>query len=160
MTQRKYLKALLISALICITLGGLMLHLGIHQIFGERARFVNFVPFIAGLISVIIVTAMFLIKKMIPFAYLLNGMLCIIGTVTMAFFSVKGKPYPLIPDIIILFTVFFIGKILFELELTNENTINKPRHKGRFLRYPNLGYWVVHLVSLSVVFSLGHILWK
>lgn len=160
MTQKSYLKTLLIVVLVCITLGGFLLHFSFHHVFGQGARAVNFVPFIAGLMSVFIVTSLFLIKGMMPFAYLLNGMLAIIGTISMASFSVQGRPLPLIPDIIILFSVFFIGKLLFEIEITSEANLTKARHKGRFLRYPNLGYWVVHLVALSVVFTIGHILWK
>lgn len=159
MTQKTYLKVFLLSALFFLTAGGFLLHFGIHQIMGANAKMVNFVPFTAGLVSVFVVITLFLFRKMISYAYLLNGMITIIGIITMASFSVHGQPYPLIPDIIILVSVFCIGKLLFELELTSEENLKKPRHHGRFIRFPNMGYWLVHLVGLSVVFTLGHIFW-
>ncbi len=159
MTQKSYLKTFLIAALLFLSVGGFMMHYFFHPIMGETAKLVNFVPFIAGLMSIFIVTTLFLIKNLMPYAYLMNGMLAIIGMITMASFTFHGKPYPLLPDILILFSVFCIGKLLFELELTREDNLIKPRHKGRFFRYPNMGYWIVHLVSLSAVFALGHILW-
>ncbi len=159
MTQKKYLKIFLLSALVFVTLGGFLLHFGIHPIYGERALLVDFVPFIAGLMAIFIVTSLFMIKKLFPFAYLLNGMLVIIGAVCMTAFTLTPKHFPLWPDIISLFSVFCIGKLLFELEMTIPSNLDTPRRKGRFFRYPNMGYWFVHIVTLSVVFSLGHILW-
>lgn len=159
MSHKMYLKTFLLVALVCIGLGGFLLHFGIHPIIGERAKIVNFVPFIAGLMTIFIVTSLFILKGLMPFAYLLNGMIVIIGTVTMTAFSITPHHFPLWPDILVLFTVFCIGKLLFETEMITEANIGKPRHKGRFFRYPNMGYWFVHLVTLSVVFSLGHILW-
>ncbi len=159
MTQKMYLKTFLLAALVCIALGGFLLHFGIHPIFGERALLADFVPFVAGLMTIFIVTSLFLIKGMMPFAYLMNGMLVIIGAITMTTYSVTPQHFPLWPDILVLFTVFCIGKLLFEVEMTVEANLVKLRHKGRFFRYPNMGYWFVHLVTLSVVFALGHFLW-
>ncbi len=155
MVQKKYLKIVLITTLVCISLGGFLLHLGIHPIQKLPA---NFVPFFAGIISVLVVSTMFCFKKLIPFAYLTNGMLAIIGTITMVHYGLVK--HPILPDILILWGVFFIGKLLFDLEMTNTNNLDAPRHKGRFFRYPNMGYWGVHLAALSIVYYLGHILWK
>jgi cation transport ATPase len=160
MTQKKYLKIFLVSALVFIALGGLMIHYGFHPVSGSRARMVNYVPFIAGLITIFIVTTLFMYKKLIPFAYLMNGMLCIIGIIAMTVYSLTPRHIPLWADIITLLALFCLGKLLFELEMTIPSNLDALRRRGRFLRYPNMGYWVVHLVTLSIVFALGHILWK
>ncbi|MFP4081816.1 MAG: hypothetical protein ACLFVG_03550 [Candidatus Aminicenantes bacterium] len=33
-------------------------------------------------------------------------------------------------------------------------------HRGKFFRYPNMGWWWVHLVALSAVYALGHFIWR
>jgi hypothetical protein len=33
------------------------------------------------------------------------------------------------------------------------------RH-GRIWRYPNMGWWWVHLFALSVVYAAGNLLWN
>lgn len=167
MTQKKYIKITLILCLFFISLGGFLLHYRVHPI---TASTYSFVPFFAGLISLIVVTALFFFKKWVPYAYLANGMLAIIGTITMAHFSISKFSHPvnfatiftysLAADIFIVWGAFFIGKALFELEMPGEANLEKPRHKGRFFRYPNLGYWGVHLAALSCVYALGHLLWK
>lgn len=167
MTQKKYLKIILVAALLCVTLGGFLLHVRIHPIASNIA---NLVPFIAGLMSLLVITTLFFFKSLVPYAYLANGMLAIIGTITMGHFSYKLIQNNLsimtvftktiFPDIVIIWGAFFIGKTIFEIEMTDVNNIEAPRHKGRFFRYPNLGYWVVHSVTLTAVYLIGHILWK
>jgi hypothetical protein len=165
MRQKQKLRVLLVAGLFFVTLGGWMLHVRIHPLLKLAA---NYVPFIAGLMSVTAVSAMFLFRKTLAYAYVINGMLVIIGTITMTHFSLAHPPEhitfstmmlnTLFPDIVVLFTNFMLGKTLFELEmLKNEETRAR---QGRFLRYPNMGWWFVHLVSLSAVYLLGHLLWK
>ena len=36
---------------------------------------------------------------------------------------------------------------------------NKPK-AGVTYRYPNMGWWLVHLVGLSIVYTLGNLLWR
>jgi hypothetical protein len=167
MTQKKYLKNVLVISLILISFGGFLLHYRTHPL---NTGIVNYVPFIAGILSTIIIPAMFYFKPLVPFAFLINGMIAIIGTINMAHFSLSRWPKQLnlitffsgtlLSDIFILWTAFFISKLLFDLELTTVNNLDTKRHKGRFFRYPNMGYWCVHLIALGVVYSLGHILWK
>ena len=167
MTQKIYLKAVLIISLVCVSLGGFLLHIRIHTLDSDPS---NFVPFIAGIISILAVSSMFMVKNLIPYAYLTNGMLAIIGTITMAHFSVEHWPpqatfstlflETLLADIFIVWCAFFIGKALFELNMTHETNLEKSRPKGRFIRYPNMGYWGIHLIGLGLIYSLGHILWK
>lgn len=129
---------------------------------------VNDVPFIAGLIGFAIVPAMFLHRKTFGYAYVINGMLVIIGAITMTHFSLVHPPEQitlstilentLLPDIAILFTNFALGKALFELEIFKSEGM--PARQGRFFRYPNTGWWFVHLFSLSAVYLMGHYFWK
>jgi hypothetical protein len=167
MTQKKYLKLVLIICLLLLSLGGFLFHTRIHPIGVNPA---HFVPFFAGLISIIVITTLFFFKKMVPYAYIANGMLAIIGTITMVHITLVNLPQnfkiadlflrTLMPDILILWGAFFVGKVIFEVEMTNVNNLDNPRHKGRFIRYPNMGYWFIHLAALSLVYYLGQILWK
>jgi hypothetical protein len=167
MPQKKYLKMVLIIVLLLLSLGGFLLHSRAHPFTDNPA---NFIPFFTGLISIVVITALFCFKKLVPFAYLANGILAIIGTITMAHFSLSKLPesFTLIDillkttlaDILILWGAFFTGKLIFDLELTNVNNLDAPRHKGRFIRYPNLGYWFIHLAVLGIVYYLGHTFWK
>jgi hypothetical protein len=165
MRQKQKLRLLLISGLIFVSLGGWLLHLRLHPPFKLPA---NIIPFLAEMISFTVLPVMFLIRSTTAYAYVVNGMLVIIGTITMAHFSLARPPETLtpvtvflstlFPDIVILFTNFVLGKALFELTLLkNEET---PARHGRFFRYPNMGWWLVHLAAMSAVYALGHFLWK
>jgi hypothetical protein len=166
-TNKKYIKMLLIAGFVCVTLGGFLLHTRIHPV---TARAVNSIPFMTGLVSLLVFTVMFSVRSLVPYAYVLNGMFVLIGTITMSHFSLHRWPKvvtlrsvfleTMLADIFILWTSLFIGKLIFELELTGPESIQKTRPGGRFLRYPNMGYWGVHLAGLSVVYILGHYLWK
>ena len=165
MLQKQKLRWLLVGGLFFISLGGWILHMRIHPPLNHAA---NSVPFVVGLISFTAVAAMFLSRKTLAYAYVVNGMLVIIGTITMTHYSVAKPPEEitfaslisktLFPDILILFTNFMLGKVLFELEIlkTEETGVRK----GRFFRYPNMGWWLVHLAALSGVYLVGHLFWK
>ena len=165
MTRRIYVKTTLIIALVAISLGGLMLHVRIHEVAKNPA---NIIPVIAGILSIIAVPWLFAFRSTIHYGYVLNGMLAILGTIIMAHFSIAHWPVPatlgsvllktLLADILILWTAFFIGKAVFDLEMFGYDTI-KPK-KGISWRYPNMGWWIVHLAALSVVYALGHLLWR
>jgi hypothetical protein len=86
----------------------------------------------------------------------------------MAHFSLKNAPAvwtlqsvlfkTLLAEIAILWGKFVVGKALFEIELLKQPA--DAVRKGRFFRYPNMGWWWVHLVALSVVYTLGYLIWK
>jgi hypothetical protein len=165
MGQKQKIRLLLFAGLFFVSLGGWMLHVRIHPPL-KLAAF--YVPFFAGLLGIAVVSPMFLFRKTLAYGYVINGMLVIIGTITMTHFSLAHPPEDitfrtimlntLFPDIVILFTNFMLGKALFELEmLKNEET---QARQGRFFRYPNMGWWFVHLVALSALYVLGHLLWK
>ena len=91
MTMRKYIRTILLAALIAIALGGFMLHYRIHPI-AQNPSFL--VPFFSGILSIVVVPLLFLFPKTIGYGYVLNGFLAIIGTVVMAHFSLARWPVP------------------------------------------------------------------
>lgn len=165
-TQKQLLKYLLVTSLVAISIGGWLLHLRIHPI-GDK--YANFVPAAAGVVSIFVVPFLFLFKKTLPFAYVITGIIAIVGTITMGDMSIglleeKGVSLAniffqtLFADILILWAKFFIAKAVFELELLHSD--DQPRRTGRFFRYPNMGYWLVHLAAIGAVYALGHALWR
>lgn len=165
MTNRTYVKSTLLGALMVLSIGGFLLHLRIHP-FAQNSS--NIVPIISCLLSIIVVPLLFSFRKTISYGYVLNGFLAIIATVTMSHFAIVHWPVPAtlkaviltttIPDILIVWSKFFIGKSLFDLETFGYDP-NKVR-QGKTYRYPNMGWWLVHLVAVSIVYSLGNILWR
>jgi hypothetical protein len=165
MAQKQKIHVLLVVGLFLISLGGWLLHMRIHPI-SKLAP--NWIPFLAGLISVTAVPVLFLLRRTRAYGYVINGMLVIIGTITMTHFSLAHPPEQIrfqtlvmgtmLTDILILFTNFILGKTLFELEMLK--TEETPARHGRFFRYPNMGWWFVHFFALSTVYILGHFLWR
>ena len=166
MTKKNYLRAVLVLAIFCMALCGWLLHLRIHP-FTEHIK--NAIPFVAGCISVFVIPVLFLFRPTIPFAYLLNGMTVIVGTIAMTEFSLKNPPSEwslqtilfgtLLADVIMLWGKFAVGHALFHLEST-VNHPDAPTSKGRFFRFPNMGFWLVHLVVLTIVYTIGTCLLK
>jgi hypothetical protein len=159
------IKAALVTSLFCLALGGWLLHLRIHP-FSKNANYI--IPFISGTISVFFLPLLFCFRPTVALAYMLNGFLAIIGTITMANLSIAHFDEPLglgnillnttFADIALLWAKFALGKALFDLERLKSDTDTLP--KGRFLRYPNMGWWWIHLLGLSAIYVLGKILWK
>jgi hypothetical protein len=166
MTQKKRFRILLILAIFFLAFGGWLLHLQMHPI-GEDSKY--YIPAAAGFISVIITPLLFVFRRTVPLAYLLNGMTVIIGTIAMVDFSLAHRPDvwniktillgTLLANIILLWGKFALGKSLFEMELALRQP-DAPVRRGRFLRYPNMGFWLVHVFTLSAVYIIGRLLWK
>ncbi|MEK6645687.1 MAG: hypothetical protein AABY84_03310 [Candidatus Firestonebacteria bacterium] len=162
MTQKQNVRIVLISGLFFISLGGWFLHLRIHPPFEESQ---HLIPFISGIISVLAIPVLFFYTKTTQYAYVINGMLVIIGTITMAHFSLLNLPEVItpsnlilkttLPDIILLFGKFAFGKAIFELDIMN--TSSELKRKDRFFRYPNMGWWLLHLIAISIVYIVGNI---
>lgn len=165
MTLRNYSKTFLIISIVVLSLGGLMLHIRIHPVQTNHA---NIIPIACGVLSIIAVPVLFSFKKTVQYGYVLNGMLAITGTVIMTHYSIANLSEPvtletilfgtLFADILILWTVFCIGKVIFELETFGY--ADDKEKKGVTYRYPNMGWWFVHLITLSTVYTLGHFLWR
>ena len=165
MTVRTYTKSILLVGLWTLSIGGLLLHCRIHPV---KANYSNLVPAVSGVLSVLVVPLLFCFRRSIAYGYVLNGFLVITGTITMAHFSIAHWPSPAtvqavllnttLADILILWARFFIGKALFDLEFFGYEAAKEK--KGITYRYPNMGWWLVHLAVVSIVYYLGHILWR
>ena len=166
MKKKDYLRVVLILAIFFLALGGWLLHLRIHPIAKDAE---NYIPLVAGFISVFAIPVLFIFRSTISFAYLLNGMTVIIGTITMAHFTIEHPPQEwtlqtifigtLLADIILLWSKFAVGKAIFDLDST-VNHPDAPVSSGRFFRFPNIGFWFVHFISLTAVYLIGNYFWK
>ena len=165
MINKQRIKVTLITGLIFLSLGGWILHLRSHPPLMDVD---NLVPFIAGIASIFIVPVLFWFRSTIVLAYLANGFTVILGTISMAHYSIvnfKGALSfesmifnTMLPSIVMLWGKFAMGKALFDLEhlKTDQDMVLK----GRYLRYPNTGWWLVHLIGWGLVYALGNILWR
>ncbi len=165
MNMKKRIKAILVASLFFLALGGWLLHLRIHPLAKDAD---NIIPLISGIVSIFCLPILFWFESTVTLAYLINGFLAIIGTIIMAQVSIinfKGPPTlkniilnSLLADIAILWGKFSVGKTIFELEyLKSDKDVAR---RGRFFRYPNMGWWWVHLFALAAVYTLGNIFWK
>lgn len=165
MTARTYIRSILLAAIVALSAAGFMIHTRIHLIDQNRS-FV--VPFAAGILSIAVIPALFWFKKTLAYGYVLNGFLCIIGTVTMGHFAIARWSAPTSPpdillksmliDILIVWGKFFVGKALFELETFGYDPTRSKA--GMTYRYPNMGWWAIHLVAITLVYYLGNRLWS
>ena len=166
MKKKDNLRVILILIIFFLALGGWLLHLRIHP-FAKDAE--NYIPLVTGFISVFLIPVLFIFRSTIPFAYLLNGMTVIIGTITMTHFTIENHPQvwtlqtillgTCLADILMLWGKFAVGKALFDLD----PVINHPDEqicRGRFFRFPNMGFWFAHVVTLTAVYIIGSYFWK
>lgn len=128
-------KAFLLLILIFLSLAGFLVHYRAHPIFIEpipksgifQFSFSNFLASLLSLIDLFIVTPLFLFRKTVIYAFLLNGLIIIYGIILMAHFSVfiiikKNWPINLesififstFPQIITSLADFLAGKILYD----------------------------------------------
>lgn len=165
MTIKTYIRSILLGALITLSLAGFMIHARIHLI-SDNLSFI--IPFISGIVSIIIIPTLFWFKKTLAYGYVLNGFLCIIGTVTMAHFAIARWLAPTSPpdillksmliDILIVWGKFFVGHALFTMETFGYDP--DLQKAGIIYRYPNMGWWLIHLAAVSLVYYLGNLLWR
>jgi len=165
MNKKKMIKSTLIFGLFFLALGGWLLHYRIHPL---TKGAVNYIPFISGIVGVFCLPFLFSFRKTLNFAYILNGFQAILATIVMGHFSMNHFEGPLTITNIILNTLFAdigiawakfaVGKALYDLEyLKSDADIVS---KKRYFRYPNMGWWWVHLVGLTAVYAAGNIIWK
>lgn len=165
MNRKKKIEAILIAGLFFLALGGWLLHLRIHTLVKDAD---NIIPLMAGIISVFCIPLLFWFDSTVTLAYIINGFLAIVGTIIMAQFSIVNFNGPAtigniilnstLADISILWGKFAIGKALFDLKYLKSD--KDAAAKGRFFRYPNMGWWWVHLFALAGVYAIGNIFWK
>jgi hypothetical protein len=126
MNQAKSTRIFLIISLFCISLGGYLLHVKIHPVSHDP---LNWLTIICGLASIIVIPILFWFKKTVRIGFWLNTITVIIGTLAMAYYSIKNLPehYSLIDlilrttfaDIIILWGKFGIGKALVDISASS-----------------------------------------
>jgi hypothetical protein len=165
MKRKSVLKTTLIAGLVFLALGGWLMHTRWHPPLADAD---NLVPFISGIISIVVLPLMFWFRPTLAYAYVVNGFMVILGTIMMAHFSIVKFGLPLslngllfnsmLPDIAVLWGKFALGKAIFDLDFLKSDQDAQPQ--GRYFRYPNTGWWLVHLALLSLVYALGHLLWK
>lgn len=165
MTRKETIKKTLVAGLFFMSLGGWLLHLRIHPPVKD-ADFL--IPAISGTVSVFCLPLLFWFRRTAALAYTINGFLVIIGTITMAHFSIARFQGPVsavnilmnttLADIAILWGKFAVGKALFDLEFLRSDA--DPVERGRFFRYPHMGWWWAHLFALALVYAMGKTIWK
>jgi hypothetical protein len=166
MTTRSYVRILLLTALVTMALGGFLLHLRIHPYAKNPSFLINVV---AGLLSIGVVPLLFAMRRTVHYGYVLNGFITIVAVVTMAHFSFAHPPEgsltlkaillkTTLADIFIVCGKFFVGKVLFDLETQGYHAAQEKG--GSTYRYPNLGWWAVHFMAVSVVYCAGNLLWR
>lgn len=165
MNKKGMIKATLITGLVLLSLGGWLLHYRIHPL--DKAA-INYAPFVSGILGVFVLPFLFSSRKTLNLAYLLNGFQVILATVLMGDFSIVHFEGPLTPVTIVMNTLlvdigiawakFCIGKAVYDLEYlrTDVDTVSR----GRYFRWPNMGWWWVHLAGFAAVYAAGRILWK
>jgi hypothetical protein len=143
-----------------------LLHLRIHPVAKDAE---NWIPAVSGLLSVVVIPLLCWFRRTLPFGYLLNGMTVIVGTITMAAFTLEKPPEvwtlktllfgTLLADIVLLGGKFLVGQALYAVD----RAVAQPEAAGlagRFFRYPNLGFWLAHLVAMSAIYGAGKCLWE
>ncbi|MRR17704.1 MAG: hypothetical protein EG826_14750 [Deltaproteobacteria bacterium] len=166
MKKKDEIRLVLILALFFVALGGWLLHLQLHRLSEDPG---NYIPFLAGLISVFVTPVLFIFRSTTPVAYLINGMTVILGTVLMVRFTILNPPdvwtvqsfflATVLPYIVLLWGKFALGKAILEMDLAMGQP-DAPVRAGRFFRFPNMGFWIVHVFTLTIVYMLGRVIWK
>ncbi len=152
----------LIIALLLVSLGGLLLHARVHPVFDETEgtfRGTSFFPLVAGLLSVVVTPLLLSFRRTLILGYVFNGMTAIVGSILMTYFSLALMQFPVtlerliigttLADVLILLSKLFIGQQIL--------LAHYPAGTGRMF---TSGWWFRHFVYLSVVFTVGHFLWR
>ena len=151
-----------IFAILLLSLGGWLLHVRVHPVSFDNANPTNpafLVPFIAGLLGIVVAPLLLNFKGTFVVGYLINGMSVVVGTITMAVLSLTKLPSPLnvqsvflgtmLSSIILLLPKLFIGQmILFHYH---------PNGMGRLFTG---SWWLRHFIYLGAIFTLGHFMWR
>lgn len=121
-----------IWALVLLSAGGLLLHVRIHP---PDATAFNWIPLVVTAFNVFVLPFMFNLRKFAPAAYAINWGTVIVGTVTMAFYSIanwqgdvtvsKILMYTTFPDILILGARLPMGEIIIDYWRRTEPEIEK-----------------------------------
>jgi len=152
----------LILALFFISVGGWLLHFRIHPILPDAARMrnsANFFPFTVGLTSMLVTPVLLWFRRTLLVGYLLNGIGALTGMLLMTYFSLATFRHPftlagvftgtLVADVLIAFSRLFLGQRILHTYY--------PSGTGRMF---TAWWWTRHAFYVSVVFLLGHSVWR
>lgn len=138
-----------------------MLHLRAHPPSPEDIP--NYIPFGIGLLNIMVVPWLFLSRRWASTAYLINGLTVIFGIIFMSHESLTHLPKIIniktillnttMPLNIILCAKFAMGKAVFDLHFTDLEKELPLRYK--FIRWPNMGWWIIHFIVISLVYAIG-----
>ena len=113
-----------ILALFFISLGGLLLHLRFHKVVGEGAEAEYWIPTIFGLVTTFVLPFMFYSRGGAKAAYLITWLAVVIGTITMAAYSIEHMSGPVtfgsiilgstLADILILFAKIPLAQMILQ----------------------------------------------
>lgn len=145
-----------IISLFLLSLGGWLLHLRIHPLGDNPA---NYIPFIFGILNITIVPITLNYKKTFLFGYLVNGFGVISGIIIMTVFSLSALPYPVTFSAVVLRTLFAYNVILLSKLFIGQRIFYFYYATGRGRMFTFL-WWFKHFIYLSIVFALGHFLWR
>jgi hypothetical protein len=153
---------LLVFTLMFMSLGGWLMHLRIHPppIDPDGAHNPAFwIPFIFGLINVFVSPILLSFARTLIIGYLMNGISVVIGIILMSTLSLSGLPHPLTFASLVLNTTFPVMILLFGKLFVGQQILlhHHPKGMGRMF---TVGWWARHFVYLSVIFSIGHFLWR
>lgn len=165
MKQRTHLKTTLLAGLILVSFGGWLQHLWMHPV---GTNLFSLVPFVSGIASTLLVPLLYLRTRTSMYGYLLNGMTVIIGFITMVHYSLSNIHGSLtasvffldttFADILILGGKFTLGKALFDLQILAPG--KDAERKVKAWRFPNMGWWGLHLIAMAIVYFIGVMLWR
>lgn len=156
---------LLVLALVFLSLGGWLLHLRTHPlpIWSDGstvpAASANWIPFVVGLLNILVAPILLCYARTVIVGYLMNGMSVIIGSILMAVFSLYRLPHPIVPGDLVMKTMFPDIMLLFGNLFVGQQILlhHHPNGMGRMFTF---SWWTRHFVYLSVIFALGHYVWR
>ncbi|MEK6715014.1 MAG: hypothetical protein AABY43_03085 [Candidatus Omnitrophota bacterium] len=159
----------LIFALVFMSLGGMLLHLRIHPIFfNGQFEWERLIPLIFDTLSILIIPLLFLNQNTSDLAYLLTGLGVILGIITMSHLSIATWQGPVslvniilkttIADSLVLSAKILVAKTIFESYYPEKAKLNCSFPQT--FRFLFDGWWLVHLLGISAVYTLGVVIFK
>jgi hypothetical protein len=147
-----------IAALILLSLGGLLLHAGIHPVPspGSPGNHANLIPFVLGIAGVLIVPLLLSRKRTWLAGYLINGFSVVLGTVLMAYYGASG--WSGIPGLSTLLLDSMLASILLMMPklMIGQRILRHYRPQGTGRMFTPL-WWTRHFIYASLLFAAGRL---
>lgn len=149
-------------ALMFVSLGGWLLHLRFYPLpLDPEGTYnpANWIPFLFGLVSVLVTPILLSFARTVIVGYLVNGMSVVVGIILMSTLSLSGMTSPVTFGSLVLNTTLAVMLLLFGKLFVGHHIFlhHHPRGMGRMF---TVGWWARHFVYLTVVFSIGHFIWR